>query len=226
MSHLASSLLGPLASSRLTFHDIYTIDDPLYLAAILRPVSALIFLCPGSVFDRAREAENAAMDAYTGSGKEEPVIWFKQTIRHACGLMALLHALANSQNHEKYIRPGSLLDDLLTEAIPLELTARAAVLYNSAALEDAHAAAARLGDTLTPNDLDAEFYHFITFVKADDGHLWELNGGMKGPVDRGLLGEDEDALSEKALDLGVRSILRHAQGEAGFSIVAMSTGDV
>ncbi|KAI9875042.1 MAG: hypothetical protein M1830_008992 [Pleopsidium flavum] len=36
-------------------------------------------------------------------------------------------------------------------------------------------------------------------------YLWELNGGMQGPVDRGALDSDEDALCEKALQLGVRS---------------------
>jgi len=62
-------------------------------------------------------------------------------------------------------------------------------------------------------------------VKGEDGHLWELNGGMKGPVDRGVLGEDEDALSEKALDLGVRTFITKEvmrDGDIGFSLVALA----
>lgn len=54
-------------------------------------------------------------------------------------------------------------------------------------------------------------------------YRWELNGGMKGPVDRGALKDDEDALSERALDSGVRTFLKHAgEEDLGFSIVALT----
>jgi ubiquitin carboxyl-terminal hydrolase L3 len=162
------------------------------------------------------------MPTYDGCGADEPVVWFKQTIGHACGLMALIHALANMPG--RHIQNGSLLDSILQRAIPLPPDPRADVLYNSAELERAHAAAAAMGDTRPPEDLSDDFYHFITFVKGPDGHLWELNGGMKGPVDRGLLAAHEDALSERALDLGVRTFLSHNDwGVDGFSIVGVSS---
>ena len=67
-------------------------------------------------------------------------------------------------------------------------------------------------------------YHFVTFVRGEDGHLWELNGGMKGPVDRGWLGEGE----ADALELGVRTFLgeRVLGGEVGFSLVALAAKEV
>jgi ubiquitin carboxyl-terminal hydrolase L3 len=225
MSRMTSSLISTASSNatptQVTFHDVYTIDDPDFLAIIPRPVVALIFICSATAFSRARDAENEAMEEYKGSGNSEPVAWFRQTIRHACGTMALIHALSNARGREGYIQSGSLLSRLLAEAVPLQPKERADVLYNSVELERAHAEAAALGDTMSPEDLNEEFHHFIAFVNVDDGNLWELNGGMKGPVDRGYLGE-EDALSEKALDLGVRTILNKAQREDRFSIVAMS----
>ena len=103
--------------------------------------------------------------------------------------------------------------------------ARAKVLYNSQELEAAHKAAAEIGDTHAPLAEDPLGNHYICFVKGDDGHLWELNGGMKGPLDRGGLAEHEDALSEKALQLGIRSIMKHASSEElNFSIVALAPG--
>jgi ubiquitin carboxyl-terminal hydrolase L3 len=51
---------------------------------------------------------------------------------------------------------------------------------------------------------------------------------MKGPVDRGVLGEEEDALSERALGLGVRAFLgllgkgEEGKEELNFSLVAMA----
>ena len=226
MSTLASSL-G--VSPTLGFHDVYSLSDPDLLSFIPRPVYALIFLCPASIYHRARDAEHDAMPTYTACGPSEPVIWFKQTIGHACGLIALLHGLANG-GAKAYITPDSTLDRLLKKAVGLKPTARAQLLYDSAELEAAHMAAAVRGDTVAPDAREENYQHFICFVKAEDEHLWELNGGMKGPVDRGVLGEGEDALSERALALGVKSFLdllgKSGEGEreVNFSLVAMAPG--
>ena len=165
------------------------------------------------------------MQEYDGSGAVEPVLWFRQTIGHSCGLMALIHAVANGGSKE-YILPGSDLDKILKESIPLKPTPRAQLLYDSRALEVAHQTAAQTGDSQAPLAEDENYNHFICFVKARDGHLWELNGGMKGPVDRGALGPDDDALSQEALRLGVKSFLAAAnkddQEDIGFSLVALA----
>ena len=52
MSTLATSL-G--VSSTLGFHDIYSLSDPDLFSFIPRPVYALIFLCPASIYHRARD---------------------------------------------------------------------------------------------------------------------------------------------------------------------------
>ena len=211
-------------SPTLGFYDIYTLTSPDLLALIPRPAYALIFICPAAVYFKARTVENDRMPAYEGSGEQEPVIWFKQTIRHACGLIGCLHAVANG-GAKAYIQPGSDLDKLLKEALPLKQKERAQLLYDSKPIEEAHASAAQKGDTEPPPGDEKNGFHFITFVKGEDGHLWELNGGMKGPVDRGALEEGEDALSEKALDLGVRTFLAEdvmGDGDYGFSLVALA----
>ena len=167
------------------------------------------------------------MPTYTASGPSEPVIWFKQTIGHACGLIALLHGLANG-GAKAYITPDSTLDKLLKQAVGLKPRERAQLLYDSAELESAHMAAAVKGDTVAPDTREKNYQHFICFVKGEDGHLWELNGGMKGPVDRGVLREEDDALSERALELGVRTFLDllgkggEGDGALNFSLVAMA----
>ncbi|CAF9917998.1 MAG: hypothetical protein ALECFALPRED_000454 [Alectoria fallacina] len=171
------------------------------------------------------------MKEYVSSGPHEPILWYRQTIRHSCGLMSLLHAISNGPART-HILPSSPLSALITSAIPLPPTERARLIYDSPEIEAAHASAAQRGDS-APGELkllEGEHYgyHFITFVKGDDGHLWELNGGMKGPVDRGVLGEGEDALSERALDLGVRTFLgKDVLGdEVGFSLVALAPSEV
>jgi ubiquitin carboxyl-terminal hydrolase L3 len=63
-------------------------------------------------------------------------------------------------------------------------------------------------------------------VKSKDNHLWELDGRRKGPLDRGVLGPDDDVLCEKALQMGVRGFLKREEesgvGELRFSLVVLS----
>jgi len=217
-SHLVHKL-G--VSPKLGFYDIYSIDELELLAFIPRPVYALIFICPAKVYRKTREDEDEKIPAYDGSGVSEPVVWFRQTIGNACGLYSCIHAVLNG-GAQKYINPNSPLESIRKEAVPLKPVARAEVLYNSQELETAHASAAQKGDTIAPSSEEHAGQHFITFVKGDDGHLWELEGGWKGPLDRGLLDDDEDALSEKALEIGVRRFLKNMGGELRFSIVALA----
>ncbi|KAL9090331.1 MAG: hypothetical protein Q9165_005365 [Trypethelium subeluteriae] len=213
----------------LTFHDVYSLDSSTGLLDFIpRPVHALILIVPAHIYHPARDAEDAQLTPYTGSGPNEPVLWFRQTIGHACGTMAALHAISNGAARH-HVVPGSALDAILKDAVPLTPEPRAQLLYDSKALEDAHAAAAALGDSLAPASSDPNGNHFIALVKGDDGNLWELNGGMRGPVCRGALGEGEDALSERALDLGARPFFKVAEGmgegEIGLSIVALAEGE-
>lgn len=222
MTHLVHQLGLP---PTLGFSDVYSLDEPDLLAIVPRPSHALLLVFPVSkTYVSSREAEDAPLPEYTGFGPNEPVMWFKQTIRNACGLIGLLHSVSNGEPR-KALLPGSNLDKLLKQAEGLEPLARAELLYESSALESAHADAAKLGDTAAPEAESDVDLHFVAFVKGDDGRLWELDGGRKGPLPRGVLSEDEDALSEKALDLGVRRFLK-VESEGGnpdlrFSLISL-----
>lgn len=88
------------------------------------------------------------------------------------------------------------------------MTQRANLLSESEPLYNAHEAAAKSGDTTAPDAEAADNLgqHFVAFVKAD-GHLWELEGTRKGPLDRGSLEESDDALSDRALELGLGRLI-------------------
>ncbi len=94
---LMTALLRKLGlSSALQVHDVYSITEPELLAFIPRPALALLLVFPVSAtYESSRLAEDAGVDEYAGKGPEEPVMWWKQTIRNACGLMGLLHAVSN-----------------------------------------------------------------------------------------------------------------------------------
>jgi ubiquitin carboxyl-terminal hydrolase L3 len=118
------------------------------------------------------------------------------------------------------------LDKLLAQAVDLNPAARAQLLYDSTLLEAAHREAGAQGDTSAPDADDSVDLHFVCFVKSANGHLWELDGRRKGPLDRGALDESEDVLSDKALELGVKAFLKREEKESGgdlrFSCVALA----
>ena len=87
----------------------------------------------------------------------------------------------------------------------------------------AHEAVAGQGQSETIEaDTDVEL-HFVAFVKsASDGHLYELDGGRRGPIDHGAL--DGDLLSNGALNV-VRSFITEASeggGDLNFSLCALA----
>lgn len=97
-----SSLIHTLGlSTALSFHDVFSIEDPELLAFVPRPANALLLVFPVSKsYETARVEEDKDKSEYTGKGADEPVIWYKQTIRNACGLIGILHAVSNGSAKE------------------------------------------------------------------------------------------------------------------------------
>ncbi|OBU00220.2 ubiquitinyl hydrolase 1 [Pseudogymnoascus verrucosus] len=236
---IMTTLLHSLGlSPSLALHDVFSLTDPSLLAFVPRPASALLLVFPVSEgYEKYRREEDEGLSEYTGKGfaidagegklgeeeggNEGGVLWFRQTIRNSCGLMALLHAAGNGSARE-FVDPDSTLGQLLKDATPLPPTERADLLYNSPSLEAAHSASAQQGDTAAPPADDIVELHFVTFVVVN-GKLWELDGRRKGPICRGEVG-DEDVLGEKALEMGPRRFVGREEGELRFSVVALGPG--
>jgi ubiquitin carboxyl-terminal hydrolase L3 len=127
----------------------------------------------------------------------EPVIWFKQTIGHACGSIGVLHSVVNGPA-KFFIQPDSTFAKIRSAAIPLKIHDRAKMLYDNKEFEIAHQSVAEIGDTTAPSAAEGDRYvipsliclispegmliyyfrlgqHFISFIK-EDGRLWELEG--------------------------------------------------
>ncbi len=212
-------------SKELSFYDVYSIYDSDLLAMVPRPVFALLATIPMTeAWKQERDAEDAHLQWYKGAGPEEPVIWFQQTITHGCGLIGFLHCVCNGVPSEM-TTPGSELANFLEKAVPLGMDERAKLLSETKPMYEASEAVALKGDT-KPLELGASSgNHFVALVKARDGHLWELEGSRKGPLNRGPLGEGEDAFSERALELGIKHLIdiqREGGGALRFSCIALA----
>jgi ubiquitin carboxyl-terminal hydrolase L3 len=220
---LLTSLLHTLGlSPTLAIHDVYSLTEPSLLAFIPRPALALLLVFPVSAaYESHRLAEDALQDEYKASGDAEPVVWYKQTIRNACGLIGLLHAASNGEARN-FVESGSELERLIQQAVPLAPLDRAKLLERDAALARAHKGVAERGDTVAPGAEDDVDLHYVCFVRGGDGGLWEMDGRRKGPLRRGDLGEGEDVLSEKALALGPLRFLEREAADLRFSCVALA----
>lgn len=214
-------------SPTLEFRDVYSLTDPTILSTIPRPAHALLVILPlTAAWHRDRVSEDSDKPAYAGKGEQEPVLWFKQTIGHACGSIGLLHCLVNGEA-KSHIKSGSTLAKLREQAIPLGTAERAQLLYDSKEFEAAHQSAAEMGDTVVPSVAEEELLgqHFVAFVK-EGGRLWELEGSRKGPLDRGALTESEDVLSERGLKLGLERVIKmeaeSGGGDLRFSCIALT----
>lgn len=214
-------------SPTLSFHDVWSIDDPDLLAFVPRPAHALLLVFPVSdTYEKFRHDEDSSRQTYEASGDGEDVIWYKQTIGNACGLIGLLHGVSNGKAREQ-VQAGSDLDQLIKKAIPLKPAERAVLVEDTDALEQAHQAAAVTGDTAAPAAEDSIDLHYVCFVKSEsNGHLFELDGRRKGPLDRGALGPEDDVLSDAALEKGVRAFLKREEeaggGELRFSLIVLA----
>lgn len=212
-------------SQNLQFHEVYSLTEPALLEFLPRPAYALLLVFPVTeTYEKFRREEDASKPEYSAKGPDEPVVWFKQTIRNACGLIGLLHAITNGGAREQIVA-GSDLEKLLKQAIDLDSVGRADLLYESKSLEAAHATAAATGDTKAP-DANADVdLHFVAFIKDAQNNLWELDGRRKGPLNRGKLDAGNDVLSEQGQEIGVRSFLKREEeaggGELRFSVIML-----
>jgi len=211
-------------TEELAFYDVYSLYDADVMAMVPSPVFALLVTIPMTdAWREDRETEDGSKEWYKGAGPDEPVVWFRQTVIHGCGLIGLLPCVVNGLP-SKMIVPGSKLANFLETAVPLGMDESAKLLGDNESLHEASEAVAFKGDTRALSPDEESIHHFVALAKGVDGNLWELEVSMKGPLNRGPLGDD-DAFSEKALELGIRRLIdlqRKAVANLPFSCIALA----
>ena len=112
---------------------------------------------------------------------------------------------------------------ILSSCVPLAPAERAKVIEDSEEIESAYRAAALQGDSDVPENAEDEVdFHYVCFVKSSKtGHLYELDGDRKGPVDHGRLNAGGDVLSGGALKIIQKYIHRENGANVNFSLLAL-----
>ncbi|KAH8817726.1 hypothetical protein DL96DRAFT_1623171 [Flagelloscypha sp. PMI_526] len=193
-----------LVPSSSQFGDIYGLDPDL-LSMVPQPIKALVLVFPYTEIaksdTRKSEEERLKKERETGSSEVDPtVIFIKQTIGNACGTMALLHALMNS---DVVLTPGSALEKFIEQCKDLTPLARSELLSSTPLFAEIHKENAQAGQSAIPTDLKVDL-HYTCFIEAPAAsvragdtekmaalgetglnRLIELDGNREGPVDHG-----------------------------------------
>ncbi|KAI8996383.1 peptidase C12, ubiquitin carboxyl-terminal hydrolase [Trametes punicea] len=159
---LTWAVAAGLVESQAHFEDIYGLDNEL-LSMVTQPVKAVILLFPiTEPYEQKRREEDARIAAEGQHPIDPTIFWMKQTISNACGTMALLHALINSDVTFAPESPIEKFIDICKDKTPED---RAKILETTPLFANIHAEAASSGQTAVPTDLDTDL-HFTCFVQA------------------------------------------------------------
>ncbi|EDK40345.2 hypothetical protein PGUG_04443 [Meyerozyma guilliermondii ATCC 6260] len=182
------------------FHDVYSLTDKDLLGLLPQPVFGIILLFPITANYEKYRTETDAGGVEYANVKAESVTWLKQTIGNGCGLYGLLHLLANLP-HDLIIENSMLNKLLLTQISPESSVKEVATMVE--ALESAIQLDANYGNqgqTTAPDANDSVNFHFMSFIKGRDGHLYELDGRRNGPVDLGQANGDNIVEEPKVVE--------------------------
>ena len=198
-------------SDSLELVDVWSIDDPLQLSVIPRPVLALILVLPASEQYEKRRA--ATLQTNTKNAEHGDLIWIEQTIDNACGLYAILHAVCIPQLREFIGMSASPFstspmtnrqlgtDSLVSQIVAHPKHRRGNFLEHSRELEEIYNVAASGGDTSPPDVQDEVDLHYVSLVKLPDGFVYELDGDAYAPTKTSIkLEDDADLLKEPVLE--------------------------
>ena len=119
--------------------------------------------------------------------------------------------------------PDCTIAKLLTSCVALSPANRAKAIERFKEIESAYRTVALQGDSDVPENAGDEVdVHYVCFVKSSkSGHVYELDGDRKGPVDHGALGSDDDVLSGDGLDIVQKLICREEGTNVSFSLLAL-----
>jgi ubiquitin carboxyl-terminal hydrolase L3 len=208
----------------LEFHDVYSLTDPDLLAFLPNPIYGVILLFPLTKgYEDYRVSEDSK---YSATYNKNIVHWFKQTIRNGCGLYALLHILSNlpsdliisnltlSNLKSRIVEGGESLSENEVAKLVEELESQIKLDENFGQKGQTEA---------PPPDVQIEL-HFITFVKGKDGHLYELDGRRKGPVDLGKSTDDVHILNDENLTKKIQFYIDNADDANKHNFAIMAIG--
>lgn len=179
---------------------------------LFRTVHGLIFL-----FKWVKDDEPAG--SVVQDSRLDQIFFAKQVIQNACATQAILSVLLNV-NHSD-IELGSTLGQFKEFTQSFDAYNKGLAMSNAAQIRTVHNSFSR--QTLfemdnSKNNKDEDVFHFISYLPID-GRLYELDGLKEGPVDLGVIG-DQNWL-DVVRPVIEKRIQKYSEGEIHFNLMAI-----
>lgn len=172
--------------SKWAVTDVFSLDDEL-LALVPQPVLAVLLLFPITAKDEFSQKEEGDSSARE-SNISDKVYFMKQTIKNACGTVALIHSVANNLD-QLNLDVDSPLQKFLSSTKQMSPEKRGKELENNLDIGSGHESCAQQGQTEAPNVDDDINLHFVALVNVS-GQLYELDGRKPAPIVHGPTSDD------------------------------------
>eukprot|EP00049_Salpingoeca_infusionum_P005679 m.95226 g.95226 ORF g.95226 m.95226 type:complete len:295 (-) comp13049_c0_seq1:107-991(-) len=205
-----------LDTTKHQFVDVYGLDEAL-LQMVPRPVLGVLLLFPvGDSYVEQREAEAAKIDE-EGQVVSDKVFSMSQTISNACGTVGLIHCIGNNLD-KVTLTPDSYLDKYFSGCEDKSREEAGQMLETAEGISGEHEESAAEGQTEAPELEDSVDLHFVCFIERD-GHLYELDGNKKYPINHGE--SSPDTILEDTAKV-VKKFMDRTPDDLRFTLVALS----
>ncbi|CDW77791.1 ubiquitin carboxyl-terminal hydrolase isozyme l3-like [Stylonychia lemnae] len=189
------------------FHDVYTLDGDIWSSSLPEPVIAVILLY--SIKEKHQDIIAQEVWEQKHDLSQNSPFFIKQNIANACGVISLLHAICNILLIELFIGNtvercgGAIEGSYLEKYIKLHEKSspeeRGAYLNvnelnpeESSQPSNLHQYNQEFGNQGVPPSPDSTQQpgHFVCYIEKD-GYIWELDGRMNGPMNKGRISPDQ-----------------------------------
>ncbi|XP_059611258.1 ubiquitin carboxyl-terminal hydrolase-like [Phlebotomus argentipes] len=201
-------------SKKWNIVDILSLE-PEMLEWVPQPVKAVIILFPCS------DAYHAHRDKESAELKESPqthppdLFFMQQTIRNACGTIALVHSIANC---DVELEDDGTITKYLNKTRGLSREERGKILEEDEEFIKIHKEVAQKDQTEAPDPHDKVDHHFVALVNKD-GQLYELDGCKDFPVKHGAT--SDTAFLQDAVKV-CKVFMQRDPEEVRFSVIALT----
>lgn len=176
-----SALIREFGCSGAQVDELWSLDPENF--ENLGEIFGLIFL-----FKWDGKKETASQGTVVTDTDHPELFFARQLINNACGTQALLSVLFNIAK-DKEIDLGEVLKNFLAFVESLDGEMKGLTLSNSEDIRRVHNSFSRQQlfemEDMNPKEKE-DTYHFVSFVPVG-GHLWELDGLQRGPIDHGKI---------------------------------------
>ncbi|EJS43075.1 yuh1p [Saccharomyces arboricola H-6] len=202
------------------YFDIYSLTETELLAFLPRPVKAIVLLFP------MNESKQSLVNQHGPKAGGSNVLWFKQSVKNACGLYAVLHSLSNNQSllepetdlvnflnsQSNSSTPKRMFDDTIADEFVSNVINENTQTFST-------------GQSEAPEATVDINLHYITYVE-ENGEIFELDGrNLDGPL---YLGKSDptaaDLVEQNLVRQRVISYMENANEEDVLNFAMLGLG--